>query len=161
MRSEVLACVGNECTMRGVFQISCKEHWCWLRRQQHTNGPNPPRGSVASEMNQVTRTAKTKPTFPISLPPLPQPPNPPPHSPRHYILPVPPHPPSLSATMLPVLYCIGFGLVWAGIYNPPPPPHPTRPPHLLVAVGAQDLQVAYNQSNVIKNVVKTKTAKPR
>lgn len=37
----------------------------------------------------------------------------------------PPHPP-LSST----LFCIGLGLAWAGIYDPPPalPPHRTRRP---------------------------------
>lgn len=38
-----------------------------------------------------------------------------------------PHHPSTPPPLHPNPVCIGFGLLWADIYHPPPTPHPTRP----------------------------------
>ena len=78
----------------------------------------------ASRFHPTCRAAHTvAPPQPVHSPHSNPRATPPPHTHTH---PTPTLPPALSSS----LYCIGFVLVWAGIYNPRPAAPPTSPnPH--------------------------------
>ena len=103
--------------------------------------PPPPQVSAWHSSSSPHRASP----HPSSPRPTPQPPTPRPSTPRssapRAYMPqpstprayTPPHPTPPAPRSS--LFCIGFGLVWASNYNPPPPiPPPRLPPHLLHGV---------------------------